>query len=325
MKTNNVKWSDKHFAQLRAINLELTAHCNYKCTFCMNHQDCFRDKGNISNVLIDKVINELSEEMNIHICGIGEPSLHPEFISILDRLSKKFANISIVTNGYLFRNSELINAVHKAKIKKINLSLDYLDAETYTKQKGGNLGKIIGYIKDFIEIRKENSFKPLLQVNYLYEHTKEKADYLKVITLLKQIMDDPWCLFIRKIMNLAGQVSVDEVRDEDLLDDLLTDYISDHIIVENWNRYLKDTNLKTENPKICRHIYDYYMLLWNGDVVPCCIDFNATMVICNVLSDNKNLNELFYSDQYKSFRDKMESLDYTDFPLCPKCNDYYKA
>lgn len=131
-------------------------------------------------------------------------------------------------------------------------------------------------------------------------------------------------MYIRKIKNLAGQISIKEEVDEDKLDSLYSN-INEKLILENWNRFLAHTNYSKESPKICRHIYKYYMLLWNGDFVPCCIDFNGTMIIGNVINDNLNLNDLFYGDRYKIFRSKMEKLDYEEFPLCRKCNDYFKA
>lgn len=323
MNSKILRWSDKQQPYLKTINLELTNHCNYICVFCLNGSDDFRSKGFISDNLIDKVVRELRSETHISVCGIGEPSLHPNFINIINLLSKKFTNLSIVTNGYLFRNEKLIRAVLDSNISKINLSLDYINPDSYRKTKGGEIDIVIQYIRDFIKIRSAHPSKPFLQINYLYE--KEKKDYIEAITFLKEIMQEPWCIYIRKIKDLAGQVNIDEEKDEETLDRMFAGLIDNNVVVENWNRYLQNTNFKIEKPKICRHIYDYYMLLWNGDVVPCCVDFNANMVMANVLSEDVNLTDLFYAERYTNFRNKLERLDYSEFPLCRECNDYYKA
>lgn len=320
MKNETACWSDQSFPKLKAVNLELTAHCNYKCAFCLNPRDKFRKKGNVSNQLIEKILNELSEDILIYICGIGEPSLHPDFINIIKRLSNKFKRIRLVTNGYLFRNNELINAVLDADVEKITLSLNYIDPVAYERVQGGNLEKVICFLKKFLELRRNHINKPFIQINYLYE--KWKNDYLDAYKYLKGFMDDPWEMYIRKIKNIAGQISVDEEKNEDTLDNLLKR--DKHLALENWNRFLSDTNFRTENPKNCRHIYDYYSLLWNGDALPCCVDYNGEMVICNVLSENLNLTDMFYSEKFESFRRKREKLDYKELPLCERCNDYYK-
>ena len=290
----------------------------------MNHRVDFRGKGFMSPELVEKVINELDKEIAIHICGIGEPSLHPDFILVIKKLKEKFRYVSIVTNGYLFRNIGLINAVLDSGIDKISVSLDYISSEQYKKEKGGDIDKVIGFIKHFLEIRRDHSNnKPLLQINYLY--MKEKYDYYEAVSSLLKIVDDPWCLYIRKLKNLAGQVDVSEEKDEELLDKIFKDKREGKVIVENWNRYLKDTNFQSDNPKICRHIYSYYMLLWNGDIVPCCIDFNATLRLGNVLTENTNLMDVFCADKYNVFRKKMEQLDYEELCICKKCSDYYKC
>lgn len=320
MKSDIILWSDQSSPELKALNLELTAHCNYKCAFCLNPRDNFRPKGNISNELIEKIINELSSDVLIYICGIGEPSMHPDFIDIIEKLTRKFYRIRIVTNGYLFRNSELINAILEANIEKITLSLNYINPADYKNIQGGSLEKVIGFIKDFVQRRKKHTNKPFLQVNYIFE--KWKNDYMDAYNFLSKIIDDPWEMYIRKIKNIAGQISIDEERNEDVLDNLLER--NKHLALENWNRFLSGTNFRTENPKNCRHIYDYYSLLWNGDALPCCVDYNGEMVICNVLSENLNLTDVFYSEKFESFRKKREKLDYKEIPLCEKCNDYYK-
>jgi molybdenum cofactor biosynthesis enzyme MoaA len=51
--SSNCLWSDKKAPRLKAINLELSGHCNYKCTFCLNPQEGFRKKGFISEKLIN--------------------------------------------------------------------------------------------------------------------------------------------------------------------------------------------------------------------------------------------------------------------------------
>ena len=51
------------------------------------------------------------------------------------------------------------------------------------------------------------------------------------------------------------------------------------------------------------------MLLFNGDVVPCCQDFNSELKLFNVLENNYSLKDLFVTKEYKTFFEKMENLD----------------
>ena len=308
---------------LTTINLELTNYCNYKCSFCLNPHTNFRKRGYISDELIDNVFNELESDTNIILCGYGEPVLHPEFNNYLTKLTGKFNRVDLVTNGSLFNNTDKANHIFNTSINKINVSLDYIHVNEFNYIKAGNLPKIIENIKLFAQKRAENNFKPFVQINYLYEKNKKKEDYIKEHQQFAEILKQNWCIYTRKIKDLAGVVDVDIEKDEDFLDEYFKDYKCDTFIVENWNRYLKDTNYSPSD-KRCRHIYDYYCLFWNGDVIPCCIDGNGALKLFNVNKEHLNLNDLFYSITYNTFRETMESLDYTNYTICPGCNDYYR-
>lgn len=324
MTTPIVHWSDRHEPQLRAINLELTNHCNFKCSFCMNSKSGFRERGYISEQLLQKVVQELDKETSIHLCGIGEPSLHPQFRDILARLSASFDNLSLVTNGFALRNDQAIQALLSSTIKKINLSLDYTDPADFNRVKGGDLAEVLRRVLRYRELRERENSRQVLQINFLYEDSMK--NYLDAVTTLTQLVGEQDCIYLREIRNLAGQVEVSTDKGIRMLDDMLRDFVDQGVVViENWSKNLKHTNFLADKPRICRHIYNYYMLLWNGNVVPCCQDFNGELAICNAITDNLNLQELFLGNAYGAFRSRMERLDYRGLPLCASCDDYYKA
>jgi organic radical activating enzyme len=315
-------------AKLKAVNLEITSYCNLKCLYCLNPQKEFREKGNAKKELIDKVINELPKEIKIMVCGIGEPSLHPDFLNILLRLSDNFESLSLVTNGNLFMHREFLDAISKMNISKIFLSLDYLSVDDYVLNKKGridDLEKIFTGLDYFNKVREKET---AIQVNYLFDFIKPIRSYIDCYKRLASILDKNWCIYIRKMKNLAGQVEVGKPfkgLSEKSLDETFKEYICENFVVESWDKYLNKTNYAKELPKSCRHIYSYYMLLWNGDVVPCCMDFNAKMRLFNVFEKNMKLHQLFHSNEYLRFRNLMEKLDYSELLLCQKCEDFYKA
>lgn len=315
-----IKWSDLSSPKLKAINLELTANCNYKCSFCLNPTKDFRKKGNISEKLVNKILDELDSEIKVHICGIGEPCLHPDFIQIVQKLRKKFKYISLVTNDTLFTRYS-VDEVISLNIDKILFSLDYIDKRHYREIKGGDLDKVLSGIKRFSE-KNINSY---LQINYLYTFETQKEDIIKAFNYFNNILLDNWTIYIRQIKDLAGRINIKTISDENMLDNIFKEYIGKHFSVENWNRYLENTNYEKDDPKICRHIYTYYMLLFNGDVVPCCQDFNSELKLFNVLENNYSLKDLFVTKEYKTFFEKMENLDYSNYKICKVCKDYYRA
>jgi MoaA/NifB/PqqE/SkfB family radical SAM enzyme len=247
--------------------------------------------------------------------------LHPEFLDIVARLRKKFKYISLVTNGTIFTKYSA-KEISDLGLDKIYFSLDFIDPKMYKQIKGGNLDKIFKGMKTYSN---NNEPKTEIQVNYLYTKATTIDELLETYNKLCLILKDNWSIYIRQIKDLAGQINIETSNDEDELENKLKKYINKHFIVENWNNYLKDTNFIHDNPKVCRHIYKYYMLLWNGDVVPCCQDFNAQLKLFNVFDKSYNLNKLFSTDIYKSFFIDMEMLNYSKYNLCQSCKDYYRA
>lgn len=323
-------WPDIIEPKLKTINLELTAHCNLSCWFCLNPSPEFRKKGFISEELIQKIEKELDENTKIMICGIGEPALHPHFGEILERLCKKFQSVSIVSNGFLLQSEDLIEIILKNKVEKLFLSLDYIDEASLSINKNapkGYLDEIFKGLKKLEYFKKKYNKDIFVQVNFLYDGEKEDEVFIHCHEKLDNILSGKWCMYVRMIKSLAGQVDInlEYIDDDNYLLEKFSTLNLKNIVIESWNDFLKHIPGDLKKIKSCRHIYSYYMLLWDGRVVPCCNDFNGTAVITNVLKSNENLNDLFYSKKYKKLREELDDLTDTKIKICQNCSDFYKA
>lgn len=120
-----------------SIAVNITGRCNLKCVFC--------EKGNTtSQYEIDfqgiKKLIDLSLNYNcpIFISG-GEPFLHKQIWNILRYCKNKGKEISIVTNGTVFKNLsseqyELLNDT----ISMMTISLDSANPEEHDRMRGVN-------------------------------------------------------------------------------------------------------------------------------------------------------------------------------------------
>ena len=323
-------WPDIKEPKLKSVNLELTSHCNLACWFCLNPTNEFRDKGFISDTLISKIINELDRNTKIMLCGIGEPALHPDFEQIVGMLCKKFKSVSVVTNGYLLTEEKFIINIVKNKVEKMFLSLDYLDDEDINKYKDaphGYLNKIFNGLEKLEHYKKEFNSKIYTQINFLYDGKKEYRIFLACHKKLTEVMSENWCMYIRMIKTLAKQVKIDLpcINDDTHLVEKFYPIESENVTIEDWNKLLIHVPKHLRKTKSCRHIYSYYMLLWDGSVVPCCNDFNGSAIVSNVLNSNENLNDLFYSKKYDGLRKDLDNLAETKIKICQNCSDFYKA
>ena len=84
------------------ITIGLTNYCNHKCTWC--YIDYAKDIKHQINADIDKMIDALTIAKKygtkaITLVGDGEPTLHPQFDLLLEKVNNLGLDIGIFTNG----------------------------------------------------------------------------------------------------------------------------------------------------------------------------------------------------------------------------------
>lgn len=96
------------------VNLEWTDHCNARCAMCP--RDAINPTGFMAPRTLDAVLAQLSpaDVFRTVIAGYGEPTLHPEFGALCERLRSHPVPFDMVSNGDRLdaeRLSELDGAV----------------------------------------------------------------------------------------------------------------------------------------------------------------------------------------------------------------------
>ena len=108
------------------IELSLIDTCNRSCSFCpkSNPNIAPNTHQKMENVLIDKLCSDLKEinfEGAFCLCGYGEPLLHKDHISIINKLGK-FSQVEIITNGDTLSEKK-IKEIYNSKTSKLLISL----------------------------------------------------------------------------------------------------------------------------------------------------------------------------------------------------------
>lgn len=308
------------------INLEITNHCNLKCSFCLNPRRDFRKKGFMDSNIFERFIEQVSKDSKIIICGIGEPALHPQFLTFISKIKEKANNVSLSTNGANL-SSIMIDRMVELGINKIFISLDYFDRDDYRKNKHGSIDDVLANIKLLVE-KKEKAEYPQIQVNMLAEKTKEKQieDAVRYFSTILQQGD---CVYTRQIRNLCNVITINRMHSYDCWDGLEKFKIdltkkgldTSKFVVENWLKLLSLDN-PPEKRTFCRAPFTYFMLLYTGEVVACCNDFNAKLKMGSIERDS--IENIWNGDLYNNFRKDMKEMNFTKWQLCKNCEDWYK-
>jgi radical SAM protein with 4Fe4S-binding SPASM domain len=71
----------------------------------------------------------------------------------------------------------------------------------------------------------------------------------------------------------------------------------------------------------CPFPWQYLVVQWNGDVVPCCRDFNAVNKVGNVREES--LLDIWNGRKFEEFRNQHRTGNYGSNHFCQECMEIY--
>ena len=122
--------------QVDYLRISLIDRCNFRCQYCMP-QGTELDYILKQNLLTDEELLTLITEVFIpvgftrfRLTG-GEPLLRPGVVELVRKIAslRETQDMSMTTNGFLL--APIAQSLYDAGLKRINISLDSLDADTF--------------------------------------------------------------------------------------------------------------------------------------------------------------------------------------------------
>jgi cyclic pyranopterin phosphate synthase len=116
------------------LRISLTDHCNFRCSYCMPVEEM--EWMPQSKLMSAQEIVQLAEIFvslgvkKIRLTG-GEPLVRKDFGQILEELARLPVELTLTTNGILI--PQYLEALKKAGVRSINVSLDTLQPEKFFK------------------------------------------------------------------------------------------------------------------------------------------------------------------------------------------------
>lgn len=285
------------------INIDVANACNFKCNFCfhaMDNKELKKSgfKPNIMNYelfkIIIKQIKDFPEQIKcIGLTGVGEPLLNkrlPDMIQ-LTKGCNVADKVVVTTNGSLL-NHQLSKSLIDAGLDEIIISIEALNDKTYY---GITLTKI--------------SFDRLVgNIEYLYKNRGK-------------------CKVFVKILDIAFNESNDEKKFHEIFNS-----ISDMAYVEKVIPQFKQVNYAALNLNyeqtlygkellsvdVCSMIFYAMQISTSGNVCPCCVDYNETVVFGNVKIND--LFDIWNNAHFNGFRRNHLKKKRNSIKLCHDCD-----
>lgn len=277
----------------KIIRIETTNCCNLKCRMCFQstsdkHAAKNGRKGFINKELFEKIVLQLTKYDQIkdalfyfHIGG--EPLLHNDIVSLIRFSCLHGLKPILVTNATLLTR-ELSEQIVTSGLSKIEISFEGFNREIYESFRvGAEYYKVMSNIDNFLCLNEKNG-KPvkteLVVVNLPGVDSSLKNNYIK------QMADRFDCVNLSGYFDWLGKIESKVVIDK------TKPYIGCNVLDSDLN------------------------VLWDGTVVPCCMDVYGEMPI----GDFKTMTfeEILLSNERNRLRNKLAKKE-LDGLLCVKC------
>ncbi len=289
-----------------SISFEPTTSCNLRCPECPSGlREFSRETGMLQNDFFKKTIDDIHKDLLYLIFYFqGEPYLNPDFLEMVKYANTKNIYTATSTNAH-YLNDEVAKKTVESGLDRLIISIDGTTQDVYQQYRvGGNLEKVLEGAKNIMKWKKELKSKtPFVFFQFLVVKPNEHQ------------IDD--------IKRLAKEIGVDEVRFKTAQ---IYQYETDpnKLIpsIDKFSRYKKNTDGSyTAKNKLANHCWKMQhanVITWNGLVVPCCFDKDATHQLGNL--KNQSFKEIWHNDNYKQFRSELIKSR-KNIDICANCSE----
>ena len=275
--------------QLKKVYLEITNVCNLRCDFCPGTR---RPQGFLSpedfSVLAQK-LRPHTEYLYLHL--MGEPLLHPQLPKLLDIAAGLGFQVNLTTNGTLLPQRAGLLCQSPA-VRKISISLHSFEGNE------GAESELKGYVDRclaFAAQAGERGKKCALRLWNLDGADTQGANGRngEILARMEAAFPKPW---------KAGHRGTT---------------LASNVFLE-WGEKFEwpDLNAPEGDTRFCMGLRDQVGVLWDGTVVPCCLDHEGDIPLGNLYE--QPLEEILNTPRARAIYDGFSQGRAAE-ELCRRC------
>jgi radical SAM protein with 4Fe4S-binding SPASM domain len=284
------------------FNIELTNHCIMKCVMCPRTGHMTRAQGYMDFGLYRRTIDELARSNHDFSKGnvlwlhhFGESLLHPEFSSFIHYASERNIRTGLSINPFML-TPRVRDLLLESKPGILYISLDGHDDASFEEIRG-------------MPGAYETS-KVRLQ-EFLGEKISRRVDTVVILSMIDFGLN-------RQSIELT-RASWEKVTGIDSV--LVKSYTSWNGSVTRINELAGPGTAPSDRSSVrCTIPWDTMTITWDGDVVPCCFDYDKKYVLGNI--GRSTLSEIWTDGPLERLRNEFISNNVQN-PLCRNCERLY--
>lgn len=295
------KVSDQPFG---IFNIELTNRCPMKCVMCPRTNHMTREQGFMDTGLFKKIIDELADvnksfhhDRVVWLHHFGESLLHPQFDACIRYAAGRGIRTGLSVNPMML-DDKTARRLLASGLHILYLSMDGHNDESFYKIRGMKNGYDISYKRtiEFLELKKVNPCDTKIILSMIdfslneasIAAVKEKWESHEKIDGFLMKHYTTWDGAIPEIEALAPGTAAERTVDQSTV--------------------------------TCSFPWTNLTVTWDGDVVPCCFDYNKKLVLGNAVTDT--LSSIWNGKPMQKLRKEFMANRVLN-PLCKNCGMLY--
>ncbi len=265
------------------VYVEISNICNLHCSFCTGtHRPFGRMSYENFSVVLDR-LRGVTEYIYLHV--MGEPLTHPELSGFIELAACRGFKVAITTNGTLLpRVSDMLLS---SSVYKVNISLHSFENGTQEAYRD--------YIRGCLDFADASSARGILTVLRLWNRGYDGGRNTDTYGLIKAKFPDGEWLEGKRGVRIRHRLHL-EYDDRFDWPDMSKENLGDKVF--------------------CHGLGDHFAILYDGTVVPCCLDHDGDIPLGNAL--HEPIDKILGSDRAlrmkKSFSEHRASEE-----LCRRC------
>lgn len=277
------------------IQVQTKYGCNARCVFCPMGREQNQIRGQMDDAMYQRIVDEAIDN-NVKVLSpylqndpLVDRRIHERVAYIRERRGRKpFPRTKLITNGALLNEDRAYELV-RSGLEHIRFSVHGIDPKVYEDlMNGPRFERTIRNIETFIRAKEElRSRTPSIEV-----WAVKTRDVEKQLNEVKQFWEERGIRF--KARALDNRANPEITDNQDLVDE-----------DEEW-----------KYATWCTIPFWRAWILWNGDMVLCCVDWERRHVFGNVRE--ASIGEIWNSEGYRRYRDRMRNNDFAG-TLCENC------
>ncbi len=276
------------------LHVELTNRCNFSCEFCPDGR-MKRARGSMDFALLEDILSQaegVARQVHFHV--MGEPMLYPRLPAAVRFARRHGLEPWVTTNGSLL-SEEAARELEAAGLAHLTVSLQTPDADRFGLRGCRTLsfdeykGKIVGAIRPFLTARRGMSVTVVFLTNPLQRFLAPDPPTSNFPESARELRGhlERWAREIVagtsvecELPRILARTRKAGVLKENVIH--LTEKVRFRVrVLGNWAEHFE---LPVVPARIgyCPGLAENFGILWNGDWVICCTDYDGKTSPANV-------------------------------------------